>query len=137
MTFGFFNNNKSIAKQAASIKIKYKQFEVSLTRNTLKAVGEIQPTARSEKYKIEVRYSFKKQPEVRVLKPDLSLNFNGDKIPHIYPGKILCLHQPKYREFTYSDYLSETIIPWTSLWLYHYEIWQVTGEWYGGGEHPV
>jgi hypothetical protein len=29
--------------------------------------------------------------------------------------------------------LSETIIPWLSLWLTFYEMWRVTGEWDGGG----
>lgn len=26
-----------------------------------------------------------------------------------------------------------TIIPWTAEWLLHYEIWQVTDTWRGGG----
>jgi len=32
--------------------------------------------------------------------------------------------------------VATTIVPWTSLWLRHYEVWHVTGEWWGGGEHP-
>ena len=31
----------------------------------------------------------------------------------------------------------ETIVPWASLWLYYYEVWHATGEWLGGGEHPI
>ena len=26
-----------------------------------------------------------------------------------------------------------TIIPWTSEWLLHYELWHATGKWLGGG----
>lgn len=32
--------------------------------------------------------------------------------------------------------LVETIVPWTSEWLYFYEIWLVTGEWYAGVIYP-
>ena len=27
--------------------------------------------------------------------------------------------------------IHETIIPWTAEWLVFYELWQLTGEWYG------
>lgn len=135
--FWFINNNKSIAKQAASIKVKFSEFDVTFNRASLKAVGYIQPTARSERYKVQIKYYFKEAPEIKVLEPGLITNFNGDKIPHVYSGNELCLYQPRYREFTASDYISDTIIPWTSLWLYHYEVWHMTGEWKGGGEHPI
>jgi hypothetical protein len=29
----------------------------------------------------------------------------------------------------------DTIIPWTSEWLLHYECWLATGKWHGGGIH--
>jgi len=32
--------------------------------------------------------------------------------------------------------IADTIVPWTADWLAHYEIWLVTGDWYGGGEWP-
>jgi hypothetical protein len=34
-------------------------------------------------------------------------------------------------------YIHESIVPWTSLWLYYYEIWHATGEWLGGGHDPA
>lgn len=30
-------------------------------------------------------------------------------------------------------YISETTVPWLSLWLLHYEAWHAIGEWLGGG----
>ena len=42
----------------------------------------------------------------------------------------------RYREFTTYKFLSKTIVPWTVEWLYFYELWLATGEWYGGGDHP-
>ena len=32
--------------------------------------------------------------------------------------------------------IAETIVPWASEWLFYYEIWKGTGEWYGGGDWP-
>jgi hypothetical protein len=32
--------------------------------------------------------------------------------------------------------IAETILPLASIWLFYYEMWQATGEWLGGGEHP-
>jgi hypothetical protein len=28
-------------------------------------------------------------------------------------------------------------VPWLLLWLSFYELWLITGEWHGGGVHPV
>jgi hypothetical protein len=32
--------------------------------------------------------------------------------------------------------LANTVLPWTTEWLYYYEIWLVPGEWTGGGDWP-
>ena len=136
MKYGFEIRDKTVIEQMASIKCKYIHFTTSVCRNSLFVIGELQPTARSDIYTVEIIYHFQKRPIVNILKPVLIKNFKGDDIPHIFPGKKLCLFQPKYKEFSYTDFVSDTIIPWTSLWLYHYEVWHITGEWFGGGEHP-
>lgn len=135
------NNNmkqrdRNIAEQVASVKYNYPNFNLTYNHLQLKAIGEIRPTARSERYTIEIKYHLKEHPKVHVLNPELVVNYKGTKIPHVYPGNRLCLFQPKYREFTGAKFISDTIIPWTSLWLYHYEVWHVTDNWQGGGEHP-
>lgn len=128
--------DKNIAEQVAAIRSKHKSFRVTFNHFCLKAVGEIKPTARSGTYEVEIKYHLRKPPEIRVLKPELIVNFTGEEIPHVYPGKKLCLYRPRYSEFSFSDYLTDTIFPWTSLWLYHYEVWHTIGDWLGGGEHP-
>ena len=30
----------------------------------------------------------------------------------------------------------QTVVPWTSLWLFYFEDWLASNEWKGGGEHP-
>lgn len=128
--------DKTVVEQMVSIKRKFANFDVSLGVNSLCATGELQPTSRSNIYTVRINYHFKKSPEIYILKPQLVKNFKGDSIPHVYPNNRLCLFQPKYKEFKYVDFISDTIIPWTSLWLYYYEIWHATGDWLGGGEHP-
>lgn len=134
--YSFKPRDKSIAQQVACIRSKHKNFRVTYNHYCLKAVGEIKPTARSGTYEVEIKYHLRYPPEIRVLNPELTINFKGEEIPHVYVGNKLCLYQPKYREFSHSDYLTDTIFPWTSLWLYHYEVWHTTGDWLGGGEHP-
>jgi hypothetical protein len=128
--------DKKIVEQAYSITNKYPAFNVQFDYQKLKVVGELQPTSRSGKYIVEIKYQLKQLPKIQVIEPKLVINYNGDKIPHVYLGNKLCLYRPKYNEFTDKNFISETIIPWTSLWLYYYEVWHITGEWLGGGEHP-
>lgn len=33
--------------------------------------------------------------------------------------------------------IADTIVPWASEWLLHYEYWLSTGTWHGGGHEPV
>lgn len=134
--YTYKQNVKSIAEQGASIRVRYPNFKLTCNYLHLKAVGELQPTSRSDKYLVEIKYHLRESPKIKILHPELVVNSKGDKIPHVYPGNRLCLYQPKYLEFTPSKCISETIIPWTSLWLYHYEVWHITGDWQGGGEHP-
>lgn len=83
-----------------------------------------------------MKYNLLDNPKTIIISPKLTSNSKGEEIPHLYSRENLCLYHPKYREFKRTDFLSDTIIPWTSLWLYYYEIWRVTDEWLGGGEHP-
>lgn len=136
MIYGLKIRDKTIIEQMASIKRKYANFTTNIERNSLRIKGELQPTSRSDVYMVEIIYHFRKRPIVNILKPVLVKNFKGEDIPHVYQGDRLCLYQPKYNEFKFSDFLSASIVPWTSLWLYYYEVWHVTGDWLGGGEHP-
>ncbi len=128
--------SKTLLEQVNAIRAKCPGFKVTFDRNSLRAIGSLQPTARSETYLVEIKYRHLTPPQISVLKPELIKNFNGDAIPHIYPGEKLCLFYPKYCEFRYIDFISDTIIPWTSLWLYYYEDWHISGDWNGGGIHP-
>ena len=94
---------------------------------------KIKPTEQSRTYLVQIKLTGSKKLDVYVLKPNLAKeNHEIKNVPHMYSlqnGKI-CLYLPKEIDNT-DDY--SIIVPWISEWLYHYEIWKITGEWCGGG----
>lgn len=83
----------------------------------------LRPTPESPTYQIRIDYAPPASPKVYVLSPPLA------RPPkHVYRGGHLCLY---YRHEWSSDMsFADTIIPWTSEWLYFYELWQVCGKWF-------
>lgn len=102
--------------------------------------GAIKPTPLSAEYKIKLIYDIKRDYKVDVYVKDphpLRMAKNKTELPHVYSTKKqkLCLYYPKNKEWHKGLLFTETIIPWASEWLAHYELWVVTGEWHGGGIH--
>ena len=101
---------------------------------TLRWRGWLQPNPYCCRYLMSVEYSPPAAPKVRVLEPELEV-MEGCQLPHVYSDGSLCLYLPRAREWTGSMWLTDTLIPWASEWLLHYELWLATGEWHGGGAH--
>lgn len=100
---------------------------------------EAQPTVVSRPYKVRITYALDQQPQILVAAPNLiELAGPNRRLPHVYQQDppILCLYRPAKREWTPFLRLDQTIVPWTSLWLFYFEEWLVSNEWKGGGEHP-
>jgi hypothetical protein len=75
---------------------------------------------------------------VFVIEPNLQELALGRKLPHVYeqnPPR-LCLYLPRTGEWHRSMMISETIVPWTVLWLFYFEEWLESDNWKGGGMHP-
>ena len=104
-------------------------------KDRLTWVGVLTPSPLSRAYKLLLTYRTDDVPRVWVLDPKLEER-EGKRAPHLYPGERLCLYLPKAYDWNGSMLLAETIVPWASEWLFHYEVWLATGEWCGGGEHP-
>jgi hypothetical protein len=114
----------------------FPDFKCELQASKAVWIGRVQPTELSCAYLIRVVYILGLNPKVSVVDPPLRRRNATEKIPHLFPGDLLCLFHPDYREWLDSMFIADTIIPWAVLWLYYYEVWHATGEWYGGGEHP-
>lgn len=104
-----------------------------LKDGTLVWTGELRPTMLSPTYRVRITYSGRSAPAVRVLSPPLERDKQGH-LPHVYQNGTLCLHLEK--EWSQTDSLVNSVLPWTSEWLFFYEIWKATGQWTGsGGDH--
>jgi hypothetical protein len=126
----------NLGNQVLGMKKYFPAFECNWKGGVVIWTGTIRPSAISESYKIKICYSLNKVPRVWVISPELVKGPNGEKIPHIYSKNELCLYYPKYWEWNKNMVIAETILPWSSLWLYYYELWHATGQWLGGGIHP-
>jgi len=95
--------------------------------------GELTPSHFSQSYSIQMNYRIGKRPKVQVVAPELDVPQKCTEI-HMFGDHSLCLHLSQ--EWRADMLLEKTIIPWTSEWLLHYELWKITGKWHGGGLHP-
>jgi hypothetical protein len=106
----------------------------AIRRGHLTWIGDITPSTVSNTYTVKVEFVVGKRPEVTVLAPELERR--EGLLTHVFPHDHLCLSRAA--EWNASMSLATTIIPWTSEWLFFYEIWVVTGNWNGGGhEFPA
>jgi hypothetical protein len=109
--------------------------ERRVKRDSVSWEGWLQPTDFSACYKLRIELADGGLPKTYLLSHPIE-NAEGERAPHLYRDDRLCLYHPNYNEWHRGLFIHETIVPWSSLWLYYYEIWLTTGEWLGGGEHP-
>lgn len=134
--FKFRKRKLDLPVQHYSMTVSFPNFSYAKKNNVGEWIGVLQPTPLSEKYTIKIRYSLNDSPKVWVLSPILTPR-DGVPIPHTYGENRLCLYLPGAGEWSSDMLIAKTIVPWTSLWLYYYEMWHATGEWLGGGVHPL
>ena len=129
-----------IGVQAMSIKHMFTDGKVNTMHDRqLTWTHTISPSPLGGIYKVKLVYHLTQSPKIFVVTPKpLALAKGKTKLPHCYDQKQqrLCLYYPDGAEWNKAMLLSNTVIPWTYEWLYHYEIWLGTGEWTGGGVHP-
>lgn len=132
----------TLAIQKHNIKKKFKNLILrDYSRLDINMLLKIQPNINSKNYIIWLKYeSVQKKPKIYIeLNQLYEEKIKG--IPHNYGIKEiknkqyieLCLFYKE--EWNATMNIADTIIPWTCEWLYFYEIWVITGKWYGGGKH--
>jgi hypothetical protein len=122
------------AQQGYFLTRTFPQFRATTARNELRCVGVLQPTPTSDCYTVEVEYKVPVRPRVRVVRPQLRLAADRSRLPHVFEGNELCLYV--LGEWRSDLLISDFIMPWISAWLFFYEVWLLTGEWFGGGHEP-
>ena len=136
--YPYASETPTLAQQATRLRSAQPSSSVRFDHrgNRMVWTGRLQPTPLSDAYITRIIYTRQQlQPRVFVVTPVLTERA-GEAIPHTYGDGGLCLWQPAYQEWRANYWIAETIIGWTSLWLFFYELWHVCGEWLGGGEHP-
>lgn len=120
---------------------KLKNSQGKIVKRSFKVKVKIRPTSSSDEYLVEFDYKCDGYPIVWVYGL-LSKQKVPTEIPHKYfcdsvKDKVeICLYRQKYREYNKEILFSKNVIPWTCEWLHFYELYLITGIWYGNGEHP-
>jgi len=137
---GWVNNRNELSplQQYLRLKRDCPEGQGSVSMGKLIWRQTLKPTSISEPYSTRLVLTPSSSPKIFVEKPCLSELASGRKLPHVYKQKPaqLCLYRSKYDEWLPSMFLTETVLPWASLWLFYFEDWLATDEWKGGGEHP-
>lgn len=116
----------NIAFQDWHIQKKFSGFVLKQEGKKWVWEGVLQPTPQSEKYKVNIVYHPYKNTKVFVVEPEVL-----DRAPHRYADQSLCLYHPNDNSFDGETLIADTIIPWTSEWLFFYESWLEDGIWWG------
>lgn len=132
----------SLAEQKADLELMYSETKAYIKHGILTWIGVVKPGPFSREYAIKIEYRIGKNPLTWLINEKLDPEMYKE-IPHKYgvdldAGTIqLCLYKPGNKEWLKHYSIAKTIVPWAIEWLYYYEIWQITGEWQGGGTHPT
>jgi hypothetical protein len=122
----------TLVQQAWTLATRYPQVRRPVVqRGRLSWRIALQPTPISIAYTVVVDYQLGRNPHIYVSDPQL-VTRPDERLPHTFTKDgSLCLY---YDEFLPSrDLIADTLVPWASEWLLHYELWLATGEWCGGG----
>jgi len=123
-----------LVRQAFALRGTFPKAKTRLTTTRFTWTGTLQPTQLSRVYSVRITLNAGLYyPQVRVINPQLETR-SGKSIPHLFADGSLCLHLED--EWDCTMLMVDSTVPWTSEWLFNYEIWLGTGKWYGGGEWP-
>jgi hypothetical protein len=128
-----------IPAQVAGLRSFFPLGQTTWAPNWVKWKGRLTPSECGRGYAVELHYQLSDAPAVWVRKPNLKELAGERRLPHVYDQKTqeLCLYLPRRGFWKPSRSLAVTILPWTCLWLFYFELWLITDDWAGAGEHPA
>lgn len=116
----------SIGQQIIDMQPSFPQFVYGRVNGRPTWTGDLQPDPSSPCYRIRITLCLPKSPRVNVITPTIRRD-----APHLYADGSLCLYYPPDGSWLPTKFIADTIVPWTAYWLACYELWLLTGEWYG------
>jgi hypothetical protein len=134
---GLYPHTLNLAIQAGKLTSLFPMSMITFNQNILVWESSITPSPLSDEYRIKIIYPRDSHPDVFIVSPRLTLYPGQEKLPHVYDTEKqwLCIYYRRGREWRSNMAISDTVLPWTSEWLLHYEFWLGTGNWLGGGLH--
>lgn len=114
--------------QIEFMKRSFPQFKArKIQGDQVEFTGSLNVNPRFPTYLVSILYRGHLKPLVKVLSPKLV-----PKPPHYYKeSESLCLYHPDNYNWQAGRILAREIVPWTAAWIYFYEVWLITGVWYG------
>jgi hypothetical protein len=113
----------STIHQVNFMKSAYPQFK-QVWRNDYEVefIGTLHVSEKFPEYKVSILYRSERAPIVKMLNPLLV-----EKPPHFYQNTgSLCLYHPCNYKWVSGKVIAKDIVPWTSAWIYFYEVWLKT-----------
>lgn len=94
-------------------------------------------------YTILLDHKLSYYPRIYIVTPTIDMTQSakihtyGTYYHSVYKRELprICVTLPSAKEWNSSMSFEETFLPWTIEWTEFYELWLLTGEWYGGGVH--
>ncbi len=127
----------SVIDQARLLRARFPSDKVWTKRSghsrTLAAVLRLRPEPWCDSYTVRINYAYGIRPYVYVIDPEPVKMAHGEVTPHLNEDGTLCLYNPEGDEWGPDQSIADTTVPWTSLWLFYYQDWLITGDWKGGG----
>src|ERR1700731_4390351 len=107
--------------------------EGQMRRGSLTWEYEVQPSLLSRTYAVRITYRVGEKPQVVIRSPSLIELARPRRLPHVYQQNptLLCLYRSAKGDWTARMRLDQTIVPWTTLWLFFFEDWLASNEWKG------
>lgn len=121
-----------LARQAAILRQRFPDSKLTLKCGKLLWEARLRPTPLSHEYLVRLAYSMRFYPTMKIL-DDLQIDW-AKPPPHLYRDQSICLHDRP--DWDSTMLLADTIVPWTSEWLAHFELWSIGGVWYGDEAQP-
>lgn len=112
----------------------------AVVRDKLIWTQRIRPHPLFHEYLCRVEYVIGLNPKVFVLDPSLTNLAAGRDLPHVRSRDepiALCLFVYDEACWNGTMILARVVVPMTYFWLASFEEWLFSGEWRGGGTHPI
>lgn len=115
--------------QIRDMTVKYPKFTATRRGNEAIWEGRFRPSEACATYLVRINALSGQRPLVWVLEPELRIPRDKWLELHRFRHGGLCLHL--HEQWTPDQFIADTIIQWTSLWLINYEYWLACGTWLG------